>query len=48
MDIDNYKEKLEAEVYKLIENKWLFLNLKWPYINNRFNHRTEIKKMIDA
>lgn len=43
MDIDNYKEKLEVEVYKLIENKWLFLTFKWPYINNRFNHRTEIK-----
>ena len=39
-----FQEQLYTEVYKLIENKWLFLNTEWLYIQNKFNHRTEIKK----
>ena len=43
MTTTHFQEQLQLEVYKLIENKWLFLNTEWPYIQNKFNHRTEIK-----
>lgn len=43
MDTESYQEKLQLEIDKLILNKWSFLNLEWPLIENKFNHRTEIK-----
>lgn len=43
METDDYKEKLKAEINKLVINKWLFLNNEWPLIENKFNHRTELK-----
>lgn len=34
---------LEAEIQRLIINKWYFLNYEWPILTPRFNHRSEIK-----
>jgi hypothetical protein len=44
-DINVFKSKLDTEIFKLIENKWNFLEKEWPFIHNRFNHRTEIKEI---
>lgn len=36
-------EQLNAEIQRLIVNKWYFLNYEWPILTPRFNHRSEIK-----
>lgn len=39
----NIKNKIQVEVDKLIVNEWIFLDEDWPKIQNKYNHRTELK-----
>ncbi|KAG2217192.1 hypothetical protein INT45_005401, partial [Circinella minor] len=45
----DYTPLITDEVNFIIANYWMFLELNWPIINNKFKHRTEIKhvKYID-
>ena len=45
METDNIQERLFLEINKLVENRWYFLQMQWPLLEHKFNHRTGIKNM---
>ena len=42
-DIIDYTPLITDEVNLIVANYWMFLELNWPIIYNKFKHRTEIK-----
>ena len=36
---------IKIEISELIKNKWMFLNMNWPIITPKYNHRSEIKSV---
>lgn len=41
----DFKEELEKSINNLVARRWYFMNMEWPMITNRINHRSVIKDL---